>query len=600
MAGLQVSDPIAQTFLIPDDAQNEVIGVDSIDLYFQTKDPYLGCEVQIREIVNGYPGPNIVGYGKIRVPANNINTSANGSIKTRFKFPALIFLKTGRDYCFVVLPDGNNPNYKLWVAEIGGVDVTTGAPIYTNSGVGVMFTSTNNGAWSAYQREDVKFSINIAKFDPLIARATMTNDDIEFLKIDPISLHSMSIGEKVFQVDSLVTANAVVSNNSPSITVSNGALFAINTKYLLTNNTKTKFALINLNAIDGNTLTSRVNLKITDSAVSLYSLKGSGGLYGYLKTYDQSKFELHLDKSTANSTVNFTANNWLVGENTWGVANTTQVLNVPFNNIVSKIGTVVPINTELYASYQGMNNSLIMDASPRRISLNAGENEFDDVERVVLSRSNEITQNSGNKSVKIYLDLLSMTNKMSPQISLEKNSNIFVHNLINSNANNEIYTTEKTEYGTAWNRYISKKAVLEEGQDAEDLNVYVTAYRPPGTTILVYCKLLNNTDPEDFETKLWTPMQLNNNMYSSRVNKNDFIEFEYIIPRIYTGDPVPSDSTAFVNVPNLSIVRYKNNAGVNFDGFKIYAIKIILTSEVGSHQIPRVADYRAIALQSQA
>ena len=46
-------DPLAQTFMIDD-----VGGVflTSVDLYFGTKDSNIPITVQIREVVNGYPG----------------------------------------------------------------------------------------------------------------------------------------------------------------------------------------------------------------------------------------------------------------------------------------------------------------------------------------------------------------------------------------------------------------------------------------------------------------------------------------------------------------------------------------------------------------
>jgi hypothetical protein len=55
-------------------------------------------------------------------------------------------------------------------------------------------------------------------------------------------------------------------------------------------------------------------------------------------------------------------------------------------------------------------------------------------------------------------------------------------------------------------RYISKTVVLADGQDAEDLVVFLTAYRPQGTNIQVYGKVLNATDSDPFDDKSWTPM----------------------------------------------------------------------------------------------
>jgi hypothetical protein len=41
---------------------------------------------------------------------------------------------------------------------------------------------------------------------------------------------------------------------------------------------------------------------------------------------------------------------------------------------------------------------------------------------------------------------------------------------------------------------------------AEDLRVYITAYRPDGTNIEVYAKLLGDNDSETFDDKTWTKL----------------------------------------------------------------------------------------------
>jgi hypothetical protein len=74
---------------------------------------------------------------------------------------------------------------------------------------------------------------------------------------------------------------------------------------------------------------------------------------------------------------------------------------------------------------------------------------------------------------------------------------------------------------------------LADGQDAEDLKVYVTAFKPVNSDIKVYAKLQSVTDPEDFSTKLWTELPyLNGGQYvaSNQGKVNDFIEFEFGLP----------------------------------------------------------------------
>jgi hypothetical protein len=102
------------------------------------------------------------------------------------------------------------------------------------------------------------------------------------------------------------------------------------------------------------------------------------------------------------------------------------------------------------------------------------------------------------------------------------------------------YVSSVVEVGERYNtnvfpmssRYISKNAVLADGQDAEDLKVYLTAYRPAKTNFEVYGKVINIYDPELPTSKIWSRMSETSPaaLLSSGVNKNDFVELVYDLP----------------------------------------------------------------------
>jgi hypothetical protein len=52
------TDPLAQSFSTYDSPGG--VFVTAIELFFQSKDSALPATVQIREMINGYPGPNTV------------------------------------------------------------------------------------------------------------------------------------------------------------------------------------------------------------------------------------------------------------------------------------------------------------------------------------------------------------------------------------------------------------------------------------------------------------------------------------------------------------------------------------------------------------
>lgn len=95
---------------------------------------------------------------------------------------------------------------------------------------------------------------------------------------------------------------------------------------------------------------------------------------------------------------------------------------------------------------------------------------------------------------------------------------------------NNDYTNEHTNYGNALAKGVSTKVTLANDHFAEDILAYVTAYRPAGTDIQLYVRLHNSNDPEAFDDKNWTRMQINSecaNLYSSLTDSNDYVELTF-------------------------------------------------------------------------
>jgi uncharacterized alkaline shock family protein YloU len=130
-------------------------------------------------------------------------------------------------------------------------------------------------------------------------------------------------------------------------------------------------------------------------------------------------------------------------------------------------------------------------------------------------------------------------------------------------------------------KYISKTVELVESLDAEDMQIYITAYRPNGTDIRVYIKPQAAEDPSVFETNDWIELELSQgiNQFSSVSNMRDFREFVYRVP--------DSAKTG-------GVLTYTNSIST-FDGYRRFAIKIELLSE-DIFKAPRLLDYRGIAL----
>jgi hypothetical protein len=171
---------------------------------------------------------------------------------------------------------------------------------------------------------------------------------------------------------------------------------------------------------------------------------------------------------------------------------------------------------------------------------------------------------------------------IAPVIDIEKTNLTMINNRVNNDVTNETNASG----GNALARYITRTMTLEDGQDAEDLRVKLSAYKPIGTEIRVYYKILNKDDSDEFADRAWTLMEQTtvSSVYSSEKNEYDFKTFDYEVPS--------------ANLSGSSNeIQYTNSQGVTYTGYKYLAIKIVLTSTT-SGVVPKVTEMMAIALQA--
>jgi hypothetical protein len=263
-----------------------------------------------------------------------------------------------------------------------------------------------------------------------------------------------------------------------------------------------------------------------------------------------------------------------------------------------KFATSISTDTAISFNLSGTSNSAtsyVADTNTTGLTFGLAT-EFIDKERVVMSKSNEMIYNNGKKSLIINAGLQSATSLISPVIDTSKLGALCIHNRINSdNANNDIYQSEINNNGLSINRYISKSVTLATGMDSEDLVVYLGAYYPLNTTILVYAKFLNSYDSDSFSSKAWTPLTTTNATRSSVVNKQDINEYIYTLPV-----SPPLDNTAYLDPTNMNILTYTSGTGQVYTSYATFAIKVVLLSSAGSYLVPRLSDLRAIALPSSS
>jgi hypothetical protein len=206
-------DPLAQTFLVQ---QKGGAFLTSVDLFFATKDTNIPVKIEIREVVNGYPGKKILPFSqvvknpedvkissrRVTVPSLDNRSIASFDTPTRFTFPSPVYVQDGTEYCIVIISDSNN--YNVWVSHLGDKIPGTDRFVSEQPYQGVFFKSQNASTWTSDDYKDLTFIINRAKFNTdVIGRVEFANDVLPKTKLEtnPIQTAVNSSTIRVFHTN---------------------------------------------------------------------------------------------------------------------------------------------------------------------------------------------------------------------------------------------------------------------------------------------------------------------------------------------------------------------------------------------------------------
>jgi hypothetical protein len=597
-------DPICQTFTCVTGRDRNGTFITKIDLFFAKKSDTLPVTMQIREVENGFPTKVIVPYGSKTLQASQV--TANSTVATNattFTFDSPVFLQSNKTYAICILPAGDNQDYVLWTAELGGIDVDRNTLIDKQPAAGVLFTSSNNETWAQIQSEDMKFRIWRANFTTSTGTVYIENDDIDFFSIDNRT-GTFNIGEKV------VAESVLRFSNNAAVPV--GTVLksrAAATGSLASNPNFANGVVRQVVGYSSGIVTVKVDgfgAFPTSTASNTHNLYSGSNTWignttaftantsqGFISFLDTDRNRIFIDRSTGSF-----ANGYIRGQVSGATARVVTVDNIGVNAFVPKIPQISYGNTQITWSVRTTSTGGIIDTNyePVQISI---DNEIIGAEKRVYGKTNEaaLTPVAGSRKSFVLRGTLSTTDTfLSPVIDSSRFNTILLKNNINSDV-----TNEHLDAGNAQARYISKRVVLADGQEAEDLIVYLTAYKPSGTNINVYARVHNPEDPQAFNEKDFTPLRqvTTSNTFSDSVNRSDFKEFEYTFSANTNGQNflVAANSHAYLNSGNNGVIAYRSDDGSIYHTYKTFAIKIVMTSSSGTSIIPLVRDMRAIALQ---
>lgn len=152
-------DPVAQTFTVSSLGGAFVTGV---DVFFQEAGNR-PVSIEIRTTNNGVPSSKIVPLTEVTKSPQEILTSENGSVATKFEFASPVYLQDAETYALIVKTD--EPGCQIFVSELGQSDIITNNIVTSQPLTGSLFLSQNTQEFQINPLLDLKFTLYQAKFD---------------------------------------------------------------------------------------------------------------------------------------------------------------------------------------------------------------------------------------------------------------------------------------------------------------------------------------------------------------------------------------------------------------------------------------------------
>jgi hypothetical protein len=517
---------LAQAFSVANPGEATGIYLTKIGLFFKKKGNASSIRISLLEMKNGFPDrSSTLPNSVVVLNSDSISVSTDASSETEFEFPQPIFLDATKQYCFAI--QSPSPDFTVWGATRGERDVATDKVVNNNPLTESAFYSESNAEYSELASQDIKFVLYRAKFN--VSQTGIANlrnkENLEYLKLSNTSVVQNLIA---YSTDKICKVSA------PTVELG-------------------KFADL---------------FKTTDGKFILLAETTAGSSFAagdeiivYRETIvDGTTYRTELLSAVVESIPVYEYHSIL-----------------PRLNIDKKPGSEVSFNLK---SAVADGDSYSLESGYNTPVSETTERVFSDKPRYLLSYSSENSLLS-DPSVQLQTQLSTTNEYVAPIIRFDSSHVALITNLINNET-----TNEETREGLAEAKYISRIVTLADGMDAEDIKVYVDAYKPKNTQIYVYGKFQNSEDFSNFDSLDWIPLvQVTpENIFSDPKDQTDFREFEYAISED-DKDPVSG------------YFSYTTSSGA-FIRFKKYSIKIVLTTETDyEFNPPKITDLRVIALQ---
>jgi hypothetical protein len=487
MAGLisltDTPNPLAQTIRI---AEPGGVTLTAISLYFYSKSSTFPITLELRPMVNGVPSSTRFAPGT-RVTLNpgsvNADTTWNAT-ETKFTFDAPIYVPTPVEFAIVLYTNASVGDYKLWLAELGEFvyDLGSSTPSTTTRvsvqpAVGSLFESSNGTTWTARQDKDLAYKIYKAKFTYENTYAAFNADfpPLKNLGPDPFTFDGSTSSVKVFDA---------------------GHGFLVGDK-------------VNLSLISGGSYSTTAG--IAEGDLSGNRTITAADVWGYTITAGSS--------STGGIEIRGGGEDWLVSQQH---KFTSFQLHAPMINPANTSHYVVANFTE-FADVMDDDGSLTGnsvwgssgDVAIQRNKIHAFNAPF------VLADSNqEISELSGNPSMKIFINMNTANENVSPAINLTSMSARISSVFVDYQDSDAAPATDGRNYvttldfvpeshpvlGTSAAKHVTIPFNLATSNAATSIRVLVDAIRPNFSDFDVWYRVWNRdqNSPHEVEWVLFS------------------------------------------------------------------------------------------------
>jgi hypothetical protein len=552
-------DPVAQTFIVSKDNYPNGVFLYSIKLYFQKKpSSNIPVSVSIIPTVNGYPGGNALDYSTVSLLPGDVKVSdsphfLDATTYTEFVFDAPVYVQSNVLYAFLV--KSTSVDYVLYYGQQNKIAIPSTAkakPTDANPTnptkfgaapyVGSLFESQNGITWTSDQTKDLMFIIDKCVFSttPAVVQFTVPKGlpyrkmgDQDILNKVGANSASQLFGNyspnRVYDAINITTTDLTPTGTGINYTYA-ATLAAGNVptgQYSVTPGRYGSPLPDDIYLNDGNGV--RTLLKYSNNSFSLYAT---------MATSDPNVTPIISDDGTSLYTVSYVINNMGIGNNVISITNPGYGYNV--------------------------NTTTISISSP-------------DIGSNVATLG--LTANANGAITSVYVNTPGSGYITTPTITISDPTTR------SGNANAVVLVTGETspKGGNSYAKYFTKKVVLAPGNDSGDLRVFYTAYKPVGTSVFVYYKILNSLDTAPFESGYWQLMTTVGNPNTFSTSRNDLYEYE-CAPGIFAS-----------NQANNSISYTSSATGQTYDSFIQFAIKIVMATS-DTTNVPVLTDIRALAL----